>query len=830
MGIIQGKTLGKEGLYMQLNVEQKRIIEAKPNGHVLVKGVAGSGKTTVAVHRIPLLLNNYCYGKDDKILMVTFNKSLTKYVEYIYNNIKKERESEQLTLINQDNSDKLEIKTIDSLMFRYFKSNKNYNNITIGTEQELNNIILESIVQVSKIYPKVKILSPSNLSFIKEEIKWIKSCNYNELEVYQNIDRIGRISRKSTDGPQKLRKNSEARDSIFRVLELYNNKLKVINKIDFQDMALIALETAKKKKILKYTHILIDESQDLTKVQLEFIRELYNEKSYSSITFVTDVAQSIYPQAWLTKNRSFSSIGFDMKGKSTSLSKNYRTTTQIAQAAFSLIEGDEEIIGDDNFVKPSLIDKQGLYPVCRTFKNKKDEASFIATTINEELLIEYSLKDIAIIARKKEQLIEIRGYLEKFNIPSTIFEPKDNFDFNDNSVKLLTMHSIKGLEFKVVMIIGLNNRVIPLNSVANEFEDEEVIESRDRKLFYVGMTRATEVLFITSDGRPSKFMGDINFKYLRLTTNSNFRRVNRIDIDKYYFKDRILDVYSEEEKVRQWMIKELIDMYKYNIDLIEIEKPVSIGSRPGLVDIVVNIFNNKVKVPYIMVEVKRWGIGTDGAVNQLKSYMAASTTVQYGIATDGNNIVILNRDGEEIKDIPKFNSSMMPSSLSTYEYINLKHNRKIEFICDSDSPSEIYVNNDNSEDIEDDVRRVPVFNEIAAGNPILINDQCEGEFYLPDLWTKSMEDIFILKIKGESMINKNINNGDYVLINKQSSANIGEVVAVDIDGNATLKTYKTMGGKILLIPENDAYEPMILDHEQVNIIGVAIGIIKKSNE
>ena len=109
---------------MQLNVEQKRIIEAKPNGHVLVKGVAGSGKTTVAVHRIPLLLNNYCHGKDDKVLMVTFNKSLTRYVEYIYDKIQKERESEQLTLIYQDNSNKLDIKTIDSLMFRYFKSNK----------------------------------------------------------------------------------------------------------------------------------------------------------------------------------------------------------------------------------------------------------------------------------------------------------------------------------------------------------------------------------------------------------------------------------------------------------------------------------------------------------------------------------------------------------------------------------------------------------------------------------------------------------------------------------------------------------------------------------
>ena len=595
-------------------------------------------------------------------------------------------------------------------------------------------------------------------------------------------------------------------------------------------MALIALETAKKNKITKYTHILIDESQDLTKVQLEFIKELYNEKSYSSITFVADIAQSIYPQAWLTKNRSFASIGFDMKGKSTSLSKNYRTTTQIAQAAYSLIEGDEEIIEDDNFVKPSLIDKQGVYPVCKIFKNKNEEADFITKTISKELLKEYELKDIAIIARKKDQLTEMRKYLDKANIPSTMFESKDEFDFNNDSIKLVTMHSIKGLEFKVVIIIGLNGKIMPLNSIANEFDDEDVIESRDRKLLYVGMTRATELLFITSDGKPSKFIGDINYKYLRISNSSNFRRIHRIDIDKYYFKDKILDLYSEEEKVRQWMIKELIETYKYNKDLIEIEKPVSIGSKPGLVDIVVNIYKNKVKVPYIMIEVKRWGLGTERAVSQLKSYMAASSTVQYGIATDGNNIVIINKDEEEIEDIPEFKSSMMPSSLTTYEYINLKHNRRIEFICDLDSPSEIYVNNDENEDIEEDVRKVPVFNEIAAGKPVLINDSWEGEFYLPNLWTKSMEDIFILKIKGDSMINKNINDGDYVLINKQPTANIGDIAAVDIDGNATLKTYKTMGGKILLIPENDAYEPMFLDEEQVKIIGVAVGVIKKSNE
>ncbi len=52
---------------MQLNVEQRRIIESKPNGHTLIKGVAGSGKTTVAVNKIPLLLRHYCAAEDDKV-------------------------------------------------------------------------------------------------------------------------------------------------------------------------------------------------------------------------------------------------------------------------------------------------------------------------------------------------------------------------------------------------------------------------------------------------------------------------------------------------------------------------------------------------------------------------------------------------------------------------------------------------------------------------------------------------------------------------------------------------------------------------------------------
>ncbi|MGH4120924.1 hypothetical protein [Clostridium sp.] len=76
-----------------------------------------------------------------------------------------------------------------------------------------------------------------------------------------------------------------------------------------------------------------------------------------------------------------------MSGKSNVLSKNYRTTTQIAKAAYSLLDKDPNIINDDNFVKPSLIDRQGYYPTCTQFKTTKEEAGYNISEIKNTLSI-----------------------------------------------------------------------------------------------------------------------------------------------------------------------------------------------------------------------------------------------------------------------------------------------------------------------------------------------------------------------------------------------------------------------------------------------------------
>ena len=69
---------------MKLNMEQRRIVELEPNGHMMVKGVAGSGKTTVAIRRITFLQNYYSPEEDDTILLVTYNKTLLHYIKYQY--------------------------------------------------------------------------------------------------------------------------------------------------------------------------------------------------------------------------------------------------------------------------------------------------------------------------------------------------------------------------------------------------------------------------------------------------------------------------------------------------------------------------------------------------------------------------------------------------------------------------------------------------------------------------------------------------------------------------------------------------------------------------
>ncbi|MFX0549989.1 LexA family protein [Hathewaya histolytica] len=164
-----------------------------------------------------------------------------------------------------------------------------------------------------------------------------------------------------------------------------------------------------------------------------------------------------------------------------------------------------------------------------------------------------------------------------------------------------------------------------------------------------------------------------------------------------------------------------------------------------------------------------------------------------------------------------------------FKFIDLKRNREFDFKRDYGNLKDIVVVDGDKEDEyeNDELKEIPMYSNIAAGEPIMMISEQEGLFYLPKYWMKGAKDCFILKVKGDSMINANIHHGDYVVIRQQFNAENRDIVAVNLSGNATLKRLYIDKNKVLLLPENEIYEPMKIDEDEgISILGVAVGIIK----
>jgi repressor LexA len=120
---------------------------------------------------------------------------------------------------------------------------------------------------------------------------------------------------------------------------------------------------------------------------------------------------------------------------------------------------------------------------------------------------------------------------------------------------------------------------------------------------------------------------------------------------------------------------------------------------------------------------------------------------------------------------------------------------------------------------------VPVLGQIAAGSPILAVEEIEDTFPLPVDMVSDSETVFMLRIKGDSMINAGIFDGDLVAVRRQSVAQNGEIVAAMLDGEATVKRLVRENGHIQLVAENPMYDPIPAD--DCEIIGKIILCVRR---
>lgn len=129
----------------------------------------------------------------------------------------------------------------------------------------------------------------------------------------------------------------------------------------------------------------------------------------------------------------------------------------------------------------------------------------------------------------------------------------------------------------------------------------------------------------------------------------------------------------------------------------------------------------------------------------------------------------------------------------------------------------------NISSMEKEYLEVPVIGRVSAGLPILAEENLERTFPLPMDFAKK-NDIYMLRVRGESMINAGILDGDYVIVEKCEVAHNGEMVVALVDDSATVKTFYKENGHFRLQPENDFMEPIIV--ESVSILGKVIGVYR----
>lgn len=133
---------------------------------------------------------------------------------------------------------------------------------------------------------------------------------------------------------------------------------------------------------------------------------------------------------------------------------------------------------------------------------------------------------------------------------------------------------------------------------------------------------------------------------------------------------------------------------------------------------------------------------------------------------------------------------------------------------------------DSINEINHEVISIPVIGQITAGEPILAQQNIEEYIPLPASLVKG-NDNFILKVKGESMINAGILNKDYVIVDRSSYADNSQIVVALINGeHATVKRFFKEGSMVRLQPENEFMDPFILNEKSVEILGIVRGVFR----
>ncbi|MBF0255277.1 MAG: hypothetical protein HQL47_02215 [Gammaproteobacteria bacterium] len=202
--------------------------------------------------------------------------------------------------------------------------------------------------------------------------------------------------------------------------------------------------------------------------------------------------------------------GIKIVGRSRKLRINYRTTEETRRFATSVLENIavDDLDGGEDSISGYRSLMHGEDPRILPFASLSDEVSEVAAKIRQLIDVGEAMQNIWVTARTKRLRDQFAQQLQQHGLDTWVLE-QQNDNRNTPGIRLATMHRVKGLEFRYVFIVGVNEGVIPLNAATSGTEDPVEARQRDlneRALLHVAATRAIKGLFISYAGSPSPYL------------------------------------------------------------------------------------------------------------------------------------------------------------------------------------------------------------------------------------------------------------------------------------------------------------------------------------
>jgi Cdc6-like AAA superfamily ATPase len=460
--------LGKpfEAWLRYLHPSQRKIVDAQYSGPAKVSGAAGTGKTVVAVHRARHLAQQ---GK--KVLLTSFVNTLCCNLVRSVDLLCDESERPNIT-----------VSTVSKEGLALFKK------IEKGFGSASDNDCDEVVKEFAFLAPEFE--KPFLVSEWRHVVAAQGLMYWDE---YQEASRTGRAR------PLSMQQRRSAWTVFERALEELRKRRKLPWFVIFAQLT-EALTAGSIRG--PYDAILVDEVQDLSGPQLRFLAAL-GKHSRENFMVVGDAGQRLYPGGY-----SLTKLGIDIRGRSSVLRINYRTTREIQRAAERLRgKAVDDLDGGSEGTRTRCL-LTGPEPRFSGFANAREQSTFLTDELRNLISSGVQPQEIAIFARTRDVLNRIQGALDAEDIPAILLQDESDLGAI-RDVVLSTMHRAKGLEFRHVFVVNCSSDMVPnryVLSLALDDLERAATEVLERQLLYVSLTRARDQVTVTWFGEPSPYL------------------------------------------------------------------------------------------------------------------------------------------------------------------------------------------------------------------------------------------------------------------------------------------------------------------------------------